>query len=52
MSPSISASKDDAEGDVPEIIILDPNDPEGAYEQLMAQVRAHQDKAESGDSQE
>jgi hypothetical protein len=29
----------------PEIVVLDPNDPEGAYKQLMAQYHKHQDEA-------
>jgi hypothetical protein len=33
----------------PWITILDPNDPEGAYQQMMEQYRKHQ---ESDDSQE
>jgi hypothetical protein len=46
MGTQVKAFKDDAEGDGPEIIILDPNDPEGAYEQMMDQYLKNQDGSE------
>jgi hypothetical protein len=44
------------EGKGPKIVILDPNDPQGAYEKLMEQRRQNQSKSKgergADDSQE
>jgi len=42
-------TRESSQGDGPEIIILDPNDPEGAYEKLMG--RKYQGQAESDEHQ-
>jgi hypothetical protein len=39
-------TRQSGQGDGPEIIILDPNDAEGAYRQMMEQYRKHQDKSD------
>jgi hypothetical protein len=44
-------TRESGQGDGPEIIILDPNDSEGAYQQMMEQYRRNTERTSKHESE-